>query len=100
MYKRQAGDGINAPTKNGSHSVIVEGSGVSHLGNTRALTTVHEAIGHGVAAANNILGVSNNTRAIRVENLTRMVMGIGGARAEHGGAPIVNPNALPERIGN
>ena len=42
----------------------------------RAVTTRHEIIGHGVAAAKNILGVPNNTRAIRVDNLIRRVMGI------------------------
>jgi RHS repeat-associated protein len=89
-----SGGGINIPTKNGSHSVIMEGNGVKHDGG-RAVTTGHEIIGHGVASANGVSGVANNTRAIRVDNLIRRVMGITTFRDEHGGAKIVNPSALP-----
>lgn len=89
-----SGGGINIPTKNGSHTVIMEGNGVKHDGG-RAVTTGHEIIGHGVASANKVFGVDNNTRAIRVDNLIRRVMGITTFRDEHGGAKIVNPNALP-----
>jgi len=89
-----SGGGINIPTKSGSHSVIMEGNGVTHDGG-RALTTGHEVIGHGPASAHGLSGVANNTRAIRVDNLMRRVMGITKFRDEHGGAKIVNPNALP-----
>jgi uncharacterized protein RhaS with RHS repeats len=89
-----SGGGINIPTKDGSHSVIMEGAGVNHDGG-RAVTTGHEIIGHGVASANGVSGVANNTRAIRVDNLIRRVMGIKTFRDEHGGAKIVNPYALP-----
>ncbi len=92
-----SGGGINFPTKNGSHSVIMEGAGVTHDGG-RAITTGHEIIGHGVAIANGITGVDNNTRAIRVDNLMRRVMGIPTFRNEHGGATIVNPYAMPGRL--
>jgi RHS repeat-associated protein len=95
-----SGGGLNIPTSNGSHSLISEGAGVSHEAGSRAITTGHEIIGHGVAGANNVLGVPNNTRAIRVENLIKRVMGIGSPRTQHGGATIVKPNALPKRIGN
>jgi hypothetical protein len=89
-----SGGGINIPTKKGSHSVIMEGNGVVHDGG-RAITTGHEIVGHGVASANKVFGVDNNTRAIRVDNLIRRVMGISTYRNEHGGAKIVNPYALP-----
>jgi RHS repeat-associated protein len=89
-----SGGGINIPTKKGSHSVIIEGTGVNHDGG-RAVTTGHEVIGHGVASANRATPVENNTRAIRVDNLIRRVMGITTYRNEHGGAKIVNPYALP-----
>lgn len=89
-----SGGGINIPTTGGSHSVIMEGSGVSHDGG-RAVTTGHEVVGHGVASANKATSVDNNTRAIRVDNLIRRVMGIPTYRDEHGGAKIVNPYALP-----
>jgi len=92
-----SGGGINIPTENGSHSVIMEGNGVNHSGG-RAVTTGHEIIGHGVASANGISGVGNNTRAIRVDNLIRRVMGITTFRDEHGGAKIVNPSALPDNL--
>lgn len=92
-----SGGGINIPTKTGSHSVIMEGKGVSHDGG-RALTTGHEVIGHGPASAHKLSGVENNTRAIRVDNLMRRVMGITTFRDEHGGAKIVNPSALPGRL--
>ena len=89
-----SGGGINIPTKNGSHSVIMEGKGVTHdVG--RALTTGHEVVGHRVASANKASPVDNNTRAIRVDNLIRRVMGITTYRTEHGGVKIVNPYALP-----
>ena len=89
-----SGGGINIPTKKGSHSVIMEGKGVVHDGG-RAVTTGHEIIGHGVASANKATTLENNTRAIRVDNLIRRVMGITTFRDEHGGAKIVNPYALP-----
>ncbi|MDR2040593.1 MAG: hypothetical protein LBQ60_21975 [Bacteroidales bacterium] len=89
-----SGGGLNIPTKDGSHSVIMEGKGVVHDGG-RVVTTGHEIIGHGVAAANKLSGVDNNTRAIRVDNLIRRVMKITTFRTEHGGAKIVNPYALP-----
>jgi hypothetical protein len=89
-----SGGGLNIPTKKGSHSVIMEGTGVNHDGG-RAVTTGHEIVGHGVASANKASGVENNTRAIRVDNLIRRVIGITTFRDEHGGAKIVNPNALP-----
>lgn len=89
-----SGGGINIPTKNGSHSVIMEGKGVIHDGG-RAVTTGHEVVGHGVASANKVTPLENNTRAIRVDNLIRRVMGITTFRTEHGGAIIVNPYALP-----
>ncbi len=89
-----SGGGLNIPTKNGSHSVIMEGKGIVHDGG-RAITTGHEIIGHGVASANKATPLENNTRAIRVDNLMRRVMGITTFRTEHGGAVIVNPFALP-----
>jgi RHS repeat-associated protein len=92
-----SGGGINIPTKDGSYSVIMEGNGVYHDGG-RALTTGHEVIGHGPASANKLLGVENNTRAIRVDNLIRRVMGITTYRDEHGGAKIINPFALPDKL--
>ena len=92
-----SGGGLNIPTSNGSHSIIMTGSGVVYEGN-RAVTSGHEVVGHGVAAAHRVFGKPNNTRAIRVENLIRRVMGIGGFRNEHGGALIVKPNALPDKI--
>ena len=89
-----SGGGINIPTKKGSHSVIMEGEGVIHDAG-RAVTTGHEIIGHGVASANKFTPLENNTRAIRVDNLIRRVMGITTFRDEHGGAKIVNPYDLP-----
>lgn len=92
-----SGGGINMPTSGGSYSIISEGTGVSHSGG-RAVTTGHEIVGHGVAGANSISGVPNNTRAIRVDNLIRRVMGITNFRTEHGGATIAKPHNLPRRL--
>jgi len=89
-----SGGGINIPTKKGSHSVIMEGKGVTHDGG-RAVTTGHEVIGHGPASARGVSPLDNNTRAIRADNLIRRVMGITTFRTEHGGQKIVNPSALP-----
>ncbi|TYA74956.1 RHS repeat domain-containing protein [Seonamhaeicola marinus] len=97
LLNSMSGGGLNIPENGGSHTLIAEGKGVSHSGG-RAVTTGHEIIGHGVAGANNILKVPNNTRAIRVDNLIRRVMGIKTFRTQHGGATIVKPHQLPRRI--
>lgn len=93
-----SGGGLNIPTESGSHSVIMEGAGVSNHGGNRATTTMHEVLGHGVAAGAKVFGDPNNARAVRVDNLVRRVMGITNFRTEHGGKVIKNPNALPKRI--
>ncbi|WP_249603607.1 hypothetical protein [Zunongwangia pacifica] len=48
-----SGGGLNIPTNDGSYSLISEGAGVSDGTTTgsRAITTGHEIIGHGVAGA-------------------------------------------------
>lgn len=90
-----SGGGINIPTSKGSHSVIMEGQGVNHFGG-RTLTTGHEVIGHGPASASGASYEANNTRAIRVDNLIRRVMGLSSYPLEkHGGVIIINPSALP-----
>lgn len=97
LLNAMSGGGLNVPQNGGSYTLIAEGAGVSHSGG-RAVTTGHEIVGHGVAGANNVLGVPNNTRAIRVDNLIRRVMGIKTFRTEHGGATIVKPHQLPKRL--
>lgn len=99
LLKGIAGSGMNVPTKKGSHSVILEGDGITHDGG-RAVTTGHEVIGHGVASAAGVSSQANNTRAIRVDNLIRRVMGIKKYRdgSNHAGGKVTNPYARPEVI--
>lgn len=90
-----SGGGLNVPTKKGSHTIIMEGAGVTHDGG-RALVTGHEIIGHGIATANKASNVDNNIRAVRVDNLIRRVMGLPVyPRSTHGGVPIPKPLILP-----
>lgn len=91
---RLSGGGVNIPTDKGSHTVIMTGPGVTHDGG-RALTAGHEIIGHEPASARGASYEANNTRAVRVDNLIRRVMGLSPyPRKDHGGVTIVNPSAL------
>lgn len=94
------GAGFNVPTKNGSHSIIVEGEGVQQSGGNRAVTTGHEVMGHGIPSAKGSDAKTNNTHAIRTDNLIRRVLGIQTRDgSNHAGGKVVDPNALP-KIGN
>ncbi|ADR20544.1 hypothetical protein MATR_18330 [Marivirga tractuosa] len=94
------GAGFNVPTENGSHSIIVEGEGVQQSGGNRAVTTGHEVMGHGIPSARGADAKTNNTHAIRTDNLIRRVLGIQTRDgSNHAGGKVVDPNALP-KIGN
>ncbi len=89
------GDGLNVPTKNGSHSFVVSQS----KGTDRAIISGHEVFGHGIPSARKLSHAENNANAIRAENLMRRVLGlpqIDGSR--HGGyreGHITKPYSLP-----
>lgn len=90
------GAGFNVPTKNGSHSIIVEGEGVQQSGGNRAVTTGHEIFGHGIPSARGVDAKTNNTHAIRTDNLIRRTLGIPTRDgSDHAGGKVVDPNALP-----
>ncbi|GMQ31699.1 RHS repeat-associated core domain-containing protein [Algoriphagus confluentis] len=91
------GAGFNVPTSNGSHSIIVEGQGVQQSGGSRAVTTGHEILGHGIPSAQGADPMINNTHAIRTDNLVRRVLGIPTRDgSDHAGGKVVDPNALPK----
>lgn len=89
------GDGLNVPTKGGSHSFVVSKS----KGTDRAIISGHEVFGHGIPSARKLSPSENNANAIRAENLMRRVLGLpqtDGSR--HGGykeGHITKPNSLP-----
>jgi len=91
------GAGFNAPTKDGSHSIIVEGSGVQQSGGNRAVTTSHEIFGHGIPSAKKTSATINNQNAIRTDNLVRRVLKIQQQRdgSKHAGGKFATPKALP-----
>jgi len=99
VVKGLGGAGFNVPDGNGSHSIILEGSGITHSGGNRAVTSGHEVIGHGVPSARGLTPAQNNTNAIRTDNLIRRILGIPTRTgANHAGGKqgqITNPNALP-----
>ena len=99
VVKGLGGAGFNVPDGNGSHSVILEGSGVTQSGGNRAVTSGHEVIGHGVPSARGLTPAQYNTNAIRTDNLIRRILGIptrtGATHAGFKQGQITNPNALP-----
>ena len=94
-FIRNAGEGLNIPTPDGSHSFI----GSSLQGMERAVTSGHEVFGHGIPAAKKLTPVENNANAIRTENLIRRILGLtqtdghnhGGYKKRH----ITYPYILP-----
>ena len=89
------GGGLNIKTKKGSYSYIHEGA--------RNIDVIsgHEVIGHAPATTREKTPKENNTRAIRIENLIRKVMGKTDFRdgTNHGDLePVENPQALPEKL--
>ncbi len=89
--------GLNMPTTDGSHSVILEGTGITNSGGRREIDTFHEVFGHGFSTAKKVSNQVNNTNAIRTENLVRRVLGIQQQRSgvNHAGGTVTNPSALP-----
>ena len=89
------GDGLNVPSRSGSHSFI--GSGLH--GNERAVTSGHEVFGHGIPAARNLSPMENNANAIRADNLIRRIIGLPQRDGkDHGGykeGHITKPYDLP-----
>lgn len=86
------GEGFNVPTSKGSHSFI---RGVQDK--LKAVTSVHELLGHGLPSARKESPVHNNTNAIRTDNLVRRLLRLpqrdGSDHA--GGKDIVSPYSLP-----
>ena len=93
------GEGFNVPSAKGSHSIIVETA--STTPESRAETSSHEVLGHGVPSAKGASTAVNNTNAIRMSNLVRRVTGsTQPARdgMDHAGGKegqIKNPQDLP-----
>ncbi|QMU64158.1 MAG: hypothetical protein GKR88_07580 [Flavobacteriaceae bacterium] len=53
--KATGGSGLNLPTAKGSHSVILEGTGVSYsVSGRREIDTGHEILGHGLASGRKV----------------------------------------------
>lgn len=95
------GSGFNVPTKNGSHSFILEGTGVSYGTGNRTVTAGHEVFGHGIPSARGLTPAQNNANAIRTDNLVRRVLGIPQRDGStHGGfkeGQITEPYKIPIR---
>jgi hypothetical protein len=95
VWVRNSGDGLNVPTKNGSHSFI----GGSLQGDERAVTSGHEVFGHGIPATRKLSNTENNSNAIRTDNLIRRLLGLPQRDgSDHGGYKenqIILPYILP-----
>ncbi len=96
-----AGGGINAPTEQGSHSVIV--SDIFHP-NGIDVVSFHEVFGHGIPAAKKTTRKANNANAIRTENLVLRVLGKASNQRDgsgedgknfHNGGKVNSHKALP-----
>ena len=75
-------EGLNVPTKKGSHSFI--NSEVT--GKERAITSGHEVFGHGIPSASGASPSENNANAIRADNLIRRLLGMPQRDGkDHGG---------------
>lgn len=94
---KNSGDGLNVPTKDGSHSFI----GASKTGKDRAVTSGHEVLGHGIPSAKKKTIAENNTNAIRTDNLIRRLLGLTERDgSDHGGykeGQITDPKKLPQQ---
>ncbi len=92
---RNSGNGLNVPTKRGSHSFI----GTNLQGAERAVISGHEVFGHGIPAARKLTPAENNANAIRTDNLIRRILGLPQRDgSNHGGyqeGHITNPYILP-----
>ncbi|WP_277496708.1 RHS repeat domain-containing protein, partial [Elizabethkingia anophelis] len=92
------GEGFNVPSAKGSHSIIVETA--STTPESRAETSSHEVLGHGIPSAKGASNTVNNTNAIRMSNLVRRVTGStqpprDGTNPPHAGGKVTNENDLP-----
>ena len=96
VVQAQGGTGVTVATKQGSYSIVLEGSNITHAGN-RAVTSGHEIFGHGIPLANHIFNYENNKNAIQTDNLLRRVMGVGTYRdgSDHGGGVVPDPYVIP-----
>ncbi len=91
------GEGLNIPTKNGSHSFIIYG--VPNEKTERAVTSGHEVFGHGIPSSRKESDANNNTNAIRTDNLIRRILNLPqrDGRDHAGGkeGQITDPQKLP-----
>ena len=89
------GGGLNVPTKDGSHSFI----SAIHKDDDRAITSGHELFGHGIPSAKKMNDKTNNSNAIRTDNLIRRLLGKperdGSDHAGYNQGHIIEPNELP-----
>ena len=92
---RNSGNGLNVPTKRGSHSFIGDNLQKAE----RAVVSGHEVFGHGIPAARKMTPAANNANAIRTENLIRRILNLPQRDgSDHGGyqqGHITNPYILP-----
>ena len=83
------------PTKDGSHSFI----SAIHKDDDRAITSGHELFGHGIPSAKKMNDKTNNSNAIRTDNLIRRLLGKperdGSNHAGYNQGHITEPNELP-----
>ncbi len=95
--KKLGESGITLATEGGSCSLILIGAGISYSGNRIELDIFHEVFGHGIPIGLKLSGKISAQNAIKLENLTRRVLGIKEYRTgvNHGGGKVENPESLP-----
>ena len=93
-------EGLSLKSEKGSHNYIHKNG--KHLENNRSLTSFHEILGHGTAHAKGVTGNNNHYNAIRLENLTRRVLGIktfrDGTNPFHNGGKVPSPEGEPIKL--
>ncbi len=92
------GDGFTVPTSEGIHSFII--SGIPNVKSVnRAVTSSHEAFGHGIPLVKKMTPSENNANAIRTDNLIRKILGLpqrdGSNHAGFVEGHITEPQKLP-----
>ena len=94
-WVRHYGEGMNIPTRSGSHSFIV----YDLPSDDRSVISGHEVLGHGIPASNGSTQDVNNANAIRTDNLIRRLLRLiqrdGSDHAGFKEGQITDPYILP-----
>ncbi len=83
--------GLTFPRNNSTHSLILPTLDIK----TNIWVSIHEVIGHGLPLSRKIVGAENNSHAIQVENLVRLMLGLPLTDGKTHSTDIINPTLFP-----